>query len=203
MGDAPWWLPWSVYGTLAAVGGGIAFAQRGSVLDAPVGPRFSVDAHSALLIGLLLALVLSVVTVQATRWLVGRTRWARALYRALRGAVMGASQGRMQALAVAGAVAEELFFRGALLPLMGVWASALVFGLLHFSGRATYLSWMLWAGVMGILLGGLFVYSGSLLPAIVAHALINHENMRYLARGDVGSDPHAELRTHGPRSRRL
>ena len=203
MGHAPWWLPCGVYGSLAALGIGLALRQRGSVLAAPAGARFSADPGLSLLTGLLLALLLALVTVVATRWLVARTRWARALHRALRGAVLGASPVRLQWLAVGGAVAEELFFRAALVPMVGVWASALVFGALHFSGRATYLSWMLWATCMGCLLGGLFYLSGSLLPAILAHALINHVNMRFLAAPDDTLGAQARLHAHEPRPRRL
>ena len=203
MGHAPWWLPCSVYGALAALGVSLSLNQRAGVLSAPAGARFSADASLALWIGLLLALVLALATVVATRWLVARMRWARALHRSLRGAVLGASPVRLQSLALGGAVAEELFFRAALVPMLGVWASALLFGALHFPGRATYLSWMLWATTMGVLLGGLFTLSGSLLPAILAHALINHVNMRYLAESDARTGTPAPLHVHGPRQRRL
>ena len=87
----------------------------------------------------------------------------------------------LRLLAVGRAVAKELLFRAARVPTIGI-GTTLVFGALHFSGRATYVSRMLWATVMGVLLGKLFVFSGSLLPPLLAHALINHENMRYLCR---------------------
>lgn len=56
---------------------------------------------------------------------------------------------------------------------------------------------------MGVLLGGLFLLSGSLPPAILAHALTNHVTMRYLAGDDDHSGTQAPLHAHGARPRRL
>ena len=93
----------------------------------------------------------------------------------------------MLALACASAVAEELFFRAALLPLCGILLSSLLFGLLHVSPRETFLGWVLWATIMGVVFGGLYVASGTLLAPIIAHAAINFENMQYLCTYDPTS----------------
>lgn len=180
MGRSAWWLPWAVYGPLACLGAGLSWLTRGTVLSAPPGPRFSDERWSALALGIVLAILVTALTVQGTRWLVARTRWARTLRDSLRSALVGATRSRLLVLAGLSAVAEELFFRAALMPWLGVLLSSLVFGLLHVSARETYLGWMLWASLMGLIFAGLFVGSGSLLAPMVAHATINYENMQYL-----------------------
>ncbi len=180
MGRSAWWLPWAVYGPLAALGAVLSWLTRGAVLSAPPGPRFTSELWSAQLLGLGLALLVTALTIQSTRWLVVHTRWARTLRDSLRSALIGASRSRLLVLALLSAVAEELFFRAALMPWIGVALSSLVFGLLHVSARETYLGWMLWASLMGLIFAGLFVGSGSLLAPVLAHATINYENMQYL-----------------------
>ena len=195
MGRAPWWLPCAVYGPLAALGAGWSWLSRGSVLSAPPAPRFTDEPLSAALIGIALALLVTALTVLATRWLVAKTRWARALHATFRGALYGATSSRLLLLALSSAVAEELFFRAALLPSLargtarsdpwlGLFASALIFGFVHISRGETYLGWALWASLMGIVFGLLFLASGSLLAPIVAHAAINYENMQYVCSYD-------------------
>jgi hypothetical protein len=180
MGRSAWWLPWAVYGPLAAVGAVLSWLTRGAVLSAPPGPRFGNGLWSSQLFGLGAALLVTALTLRGTRWLVARTRWARTLRDSLRSALIGASRSRLLVLAVLSAVAEELFFRAALMPWLGVAISSLVFGLLHVSARETYLGWMVWASLMGLVFAGLFVGSGSLLAPVLAHATINYENMQYL-----------------------
>ncbi|MEY4511236.1 MAG: hypothetical protein RLZZ450_3358 [Pseudomonadota bacterium] len=203
MGRSAWWLPWAVYGPLAALGAGLAYLLHGQVLHAPRGPRFSDHPSLALFGGLALAALVTLITVVSTRWLVARTTWARKLHGTLRAALLGATPQRLLLLAVASSVAEELFFRAALLPWIGLFASSLVFGLLHVSSRETYLGWMLWASLMGAVFGVLFVGSGGLLAPIVAHAAINYENMRYLCSFDPTGIDRSQKPTHGPRARRL
>ncbi|HEY6880833.1 MAG TPA: CPBP family intramembrane glutamic endopeptidase [Polyangiales bacterium] len=180
MGRSAWWLPWAVYGPLAALGAALSWFSRGAVLSAPPGPRFSDEGWYAQLLGLGLALLVTVLTIHSTRWLVARTRWARTLRDSLRSALIGATRPRLFVLATLSAVAEELFFRAALMPWLGVAVSSLLFGLLHVSARETYLGWMLWASVMGLVFACLFLGSGSLLAPMLAHATINYENMQYL-----------------------
>lgn len=67
--------------------------------------------------------------------------------------------------------AEELFFRGALLPAAGLIVSSVLFGALHSGPRL--LGWAIFATFAGFLMGGLFLWSGGLLAPILAHVLIN------------------------------
>jgi membrane protease YdiL (CAAX protease family) len=144
---------------------------------------------SAALLSLGLGVSIASVTISASRALVHRAAWARALHEGLRPAVHRAGDATLLALAVASGAAEELLFRGLLVPLAGVVASALLFGALHqIRGRARW-GWMAWAALMGLLFGCIFAATGSLLGCIVAHVAINHANLRY-------------LRDHDPRPRR-
>jgi membrane protease YdiL (CAAX protease family) len=171
---------------MALVGAVWAFWTRGSVFSLTTDAPWLAGSASFWGLGVWcgLAIALALWIVAMTRVLVQRTAWARRLHLALRIALLGLSPGRIAQLALLSAAAEELFFRAALAPSLGLFTSALVFGLLHVSPQGTGFAWSLWAMVMGLLFGGLFLGSGSLLPALLAHALINYENMHYLCNYD-------------------
>ena len=124
------------------------------------------------------------VTVALTPVVVRRAAWGRALHAALRPAVHGAGGGTLLGLALASAVGEELLFRGLLVPLVGVLLSSIAFGALHqVRGRARW-AWMTWAAAMGLVLGGVFAATGSLAGPVVAHAMVNAANLRFLRDHD-------------------
>jgi hypothetical protein len=75
-------------------------------------------------------------------------------------------------LATLSSLAEEIFFRAALLPLIGVWGQALLFGLMHPAPRKAWV-YTLYTFVAGLVLGYATLLTGSLLPSIVAHFVIN------------------------------
>jgi membrane protease YdiL (CAAX protease family) len=128
-------------------------------------------------------------TIAATRAMVRRAAWARALHSALRPTVHGAGDGMLVAVAGAGALGEELLFRGLLVPVLGVVLSAIVFGALHqIRGHARWW-WMAWATLMGLLFGAVFEVTGSLAGPIVAHAMINAANLRFLRDNDPAPRP--------------
>jgi membrane protease YdiL (CAAX protease family) len=85
-------------------------------------------------------------------------------------------------LALASGIAEEMLFRGALQPAVGlVWAS-LIFGACHFLPRREVMLWSVYAVVMGFAFGWLYEWTGQLLAPITAHALVNGINLPRLAR---------------------
>jgi membrane protease YdiL (CAAX protease family) len=103
------------------------------------------------------------------------------------------------AIAVGPAVCEELLFRGALLPSLarvlgataGVVAGALLFGAIHLdfaSGPSAYR--VPFAIVIGAALGVLRLLTGSVVPPIVAHAVVN--TITFLA-APLTDDPSAGL----------
>ncbi|HEY9796384.1 MAG TPA: CPBP family intramembrane glutamic endopeptidase [Leptolyngbyaceae cyanobacterium] len=70
-------------------------------------------------------------------------------------------------------MSEELLFRGVMLPAIGLNATGLVatsllFGILHLSGRQQW-PYVVWASVVGLLLGFSALATGNLLVPIVAH----------------------------------
>jgi len=80
-------------------------------------------------------------------------------------------------VAVLSGASEELLFRGALIPASfpdwrGVVASGLVFGLLHNSGGRN-LAFAGWASAVGMVYGGLFVFTQNIWVPVSAHAMSN------------------------------
>ncbi|NMG06066.1 CPBP family intramembrane glutamic endopeptidase [Brasilonema sp. UFV-L1] len=74
-------------------------------------------------------------------------------------------------------LSEELLFRGVMLPAFGfshvaVIISSVCFGILHLSGSQQW-PYVIWASIVGILLGYGALWSGNLLVPIVAHILTN------------------------------
>ena len=83
-------------------------------------------------------------------------------------------------IALASAIGEELFFRGAMQDAWGLWWSAVVFGLLH-SGPGLLL-WGVVAFGLGLLLSLMIENGLGLLSVTVAHALINNISLRRMVR---------------------
>lgn len=188
-GPAP--LALAIYGGLTVITLGIAFARGKS----PIGTEAwlaipDVLGHAVSIAG---GIAIAAVTIRLSRAFVRRWSWARALHNDLRPTIRDAGDVTLVVLGVASAVAEELFFRGLLVPALGLVFSSLAFGALHqLRGRVGWV-WSGWATVMAVLFGALFLATGSLLGPIVAHAAINVANLRFIRDTEV--DP--------PKPRRL
>jgi len=174
-----------VLATYAAIGAlaaalSLAFGRNPIDCGGWLGMRGAAGLSSSLGLGI----CLGAGTIAATRTIVQRAEWARALHLALRPAVHGVDGGTLLALAVASGIGEELLFRGLLVPTVGIALSSLAFGLVHqIRGRARWW-WMAWATLMGLLFALIFAATGSLAGPIVAHAAINAANLRYLRDND-------------------
>jgi uncharacterized protein len=140
-------------------------------------------------ISIALGLALAFATVQATRTFVTRYGWAKVLHADLRPAIRHASGAMLVVLGVASAASEELLFRGLLATVVGIVPSAVAFGLVHQVRGAGRWAWIVWATVMGLLFGVVFSLTGSLLGPIVAHAVVNVQNLRFLRDTDVEPPP--------------
>jgi len=161
-----------------------------SLWAAPV-PPLLVQLGASVLLGTLLAWL----TVASTQLLVRRVGWARALRAEFRAALEGATDRDVVLLALASGTAEELLFRGAVQPMLGLTLTSLLFGAVHFVPSRALLPWTAWAGVMGLLLGLIYETTGSILGCVLAHVAINAINLRRIVRFDPSldddPDPHA------------
>lgn len=133
----------------------------------------------------LVGLAVGLATVFVTRLCVHRFDWARRLHRDFRGLLGNLAPLDILVLAAASSIGEELLFRGALLPWMGLWVSTTIFALLHIGPGLRYLPWTGTAFVMGLVFGLLFRELGDLGAPIVAHFTINYLNLRYIVRVEL------------------
>ena len=134
-----------------------------------------------------IGLAIGLAVVFLSRLAVHRFDWARRLHSDFRG-ILGPLSGReILVLALASSVGEELLFRGALQPMIGVWTQALVFALLHIGPGIRFLPWTLSAFGLGVVFGWLFQMTGDLGGPIVAHFAINYLNLHFIARFEVPS----------------
>lgn len=85
-------------------------------------------------------------------------------------------------IALASGMAEETLFRGAIQPLLGLTATSLIFGILHFPRNRRYLAWTIFAMGMGFLLGWLYQYTETLLTPMITHFVVNLGNLWRISR---------------------
>ena len=121
-------------------------------------------------------------TVLLSGWFTRRTRVGDELARALARLVGRRTTGECVALALASAIGEEAFFRGAMQPQLGLFATSALFALAHFVPRRDLLPWAAFSLVAGLALGLLFDATGNLVAPVAAHALVNGVNLRLLVR---------------------
>lgn len=133
----------------------------------------------------IIGLALGLVVVFMSRLAVHRFDWARRLHNDFRQILGKLSYKEILVLALASSIGEELLFRGALQPIVGVWAQAIVFALLHIGPGLRFLPWTASALVIGLLFGFIFQLTGDLGGPIVAHFAINYMNLHFIARFQV------------------
>jgi membrane protease YdiL (CAAX protease family) len=129
-----------------------------------------------------LGLGVAFVAILASNIVTERTPWGRRMAGGLAEALGSLSPHDAVLLAFASGLAEELFFRGALQPRVGLVTASLLFGALHIVPRREFLPYTLFAVGMGFALGTLFDYTGNLVAPVVAHIGINAVNMPLLIR---------------------
>jgi hypothetical protein len=83
-------------------------------------------------------------------------------------------------LAVISGFAEELCFRGALWPHLGLAGTSILFGILHTVPVRSLALYPVFAALAGVVFGSLRQSSGSIWPPVVAHATINAINLAFL-----------------------
>jgi membrane protease YdiL (CAAX protease family) len=165
------------YALLASLAIALALALRDGMPWAHPTPWLQLDLLPALGLSAGLGLALACVVVTGTRFTVARFAWAQRLHHELRPVAQGLTLARIVVIALFSSLGEELLFRGLLQPWIGLLLSSLLFGLAHqVPGRSRWV----WAFVVGLAFGVIFELTGSLVGALVAHAVINAVNLLYL-----------------------
>ena len=166
-----------LYGAMALVALVIA-AGRGN----PDLYRLGAAAGWWLLVGPSIGAAIGLAIVALTRIATKHFQWARDLHTSFRD-LLGPLSGReIVILALASSIGEELLFRGALLPWLGMWWQGLVFALLHVGPGKRFLPWTASAFVLGVGFGALAQGTHNLGAPIAAHFMINFLNLRFIVR---------------------
>lgn len=139
----------------------------------------------------LLGLALGLAVVGATRIATRRFQWARDLHASFHDLLGPLTSREIVILALASSVGEELLFRGALLPWLGIWPQAVVFAVLHIGPGKRFLPWTASALVLGIAFGELALWTGNLGGPIAAHFAINFLNLRYIVAAPAPAAGHS------------
>jgi membrane protease YdiL (CAAX protease family) len=148
--------------------------------------RFHKDTTARdMLLSPLLGLAIGLVVVLASRVALRHFLWARKLHRDFRSILGGLSGSEILILALASSVGEELLFRGALLPWLGIWPQALIFAALHVGPGRRFLPWTLAAFAVGAGFGFLVHWTGDLGAPIAAHFIINYLNLSFIVATDL------------------
>ena len=173
---------------LLALQGGLLLVGGGGMLWLGLPPAR--EAGGAGFWALVLLLALQGLEALFRRLFPASFREAEALHRDLALALKrsGARPPWLLALALAAALGEEVFFRGFLQSLLvarlgglGLLAQALLFALLHPAPLRAY-AYPLYTALAGLLFGLAYLYTGSLVPGVLAHFLHNAKSFYGLWR---------------------
>ncbi|MSP63890.1 MAG: CPBP family intramembrane metalloprotease [Myxococcales bacterium] len=135
--------------------------------------------------GIIAGLGFAALVVFLSRFSVHRFEWARTLHREFRSLLGPLTGGEIFLIAAASSIGEECFFRGALLPHLGIWLSSALFALPHIGPGVKFLPWTATSFIVGLVMGALFLQFGDLGGPIVAHFTINLLNLRHIARHEL------------------
>jgi membrane protease YdiL (CAAX protease family) len=170
----------AIYLPLAAIGVAWARVGQGRSVWSLQQPWLSSPLVARTAASLALGMTLAVAVVLATPVLLERAQWARALHRELEPIVAPLSRLEVVVLALTSGLAEEVLFRGAMQPAVGLFITSLIFGAVHTGPKRVFVAWSLWAFVMGLAFGLIFELTGVLWGPILAHVMINERNMTYM-----------------------
>lgn len=165
-----------------AVMGALAWAWRGGVRGEPIftapGATEPWPLAESVALGVALGALVIAMSAVWTTWL----PTGRALARFLGETIGHIGPGQGLALAIASGLGEELLFRGALQPEVGLVIASVVFGAMHVVPRWPLLLWGLYAVAVGLAFGLAFEWTGSLWAPVIAHGVVNGVNLPLLSR---------------------
>ena len=139
----------------------------------------------AVITGILSGLAAGLLIVFASRMALYRFEWMRSLHQELRHLLFPLTDAEIVVLAAASSVGEEMFFRGALMPAIGLVGSSAIFALLHIGPKARHLPWTASSFAVGLLFGAMFQWTGDLTGPVIAHFLVNFLNLRHVAEVEL------------------
>lgn len=180
----------ALYGGLALTGVLISAGRE----DVDIYRIAGTSTSSWLVLSPLLGLAVAALVIALSRLAVKHYAWGRSLHRNFRHLLGPLSTREILILALASSIGEELLFRGALLPWIGLWPQAIIFALLHVGPGARFLPWTASALVMGVVLGLMYQLTGDLGGPIIAHFTINFVNLRFIARTELPPEPEPPAR---------
>ena len=132
--------------------------------------------------GLWLGLFCGVTLVAASQLSYHYFSWSRKLERSFFEILGPLGLGQITVVAIASGVAEEMLFRGAIQPFIGLIPASLLFALLHIGPGREFLPWTISAGVIGLLLGLLYEHTGNLAAPVICHFTVNFINLNVIMR---------------------
>lgn len=185
-----------IYGALALVAVGFGAARGQWLVILPTAPWMPGSRGTTLVVSLVMGISVAALVVASTRAMVKRFAWVRDLHVGFRGLFGHVTQSEAAWLAIFSGIAEELFFRGALQPMLGIAVTSAIFGLVHIGPGKKFWIWTAWAGAMGFVFGAMAQLAGDLAGVIVAHVIINYENLSFISAHDpdaTRSNPYARL----------
>ena len=141
-------------------------------------PKQLTDVAAQFGLGLLLGAAIIVTSNVLTRF----ARWGQSFERMVRELFGPLAWSDCFFLALLSSLGEELFFRGALQPLLGLYPTSLLFALAHWPRNRELLPWTIMAGLLGLGFGYMSEASGQLACPIAAHFLVNFVNLRLITQ---------------------
>ena len=177
-----------LYGAMALVGLLIAAGRGNPDLYCLTGqPSWWLLAGPG--VGVAAGVLVVLLTQAATR----RYRWAKRLHNSFKDVLGPLTTRDIITLAAASSIGEEVLFRGALMPWLGLWVQAAVFACLHVGPGKRFVPWTAMAFAMGVGFGLLAQVTGNLGAPIAAHFMINFLNLKFIVRTKVGGGEDEKL----------
>ncbi len=174
------------YGLMAGLGVLLAW-----LLDVPSiwrmepGPPGPISPEFGLLLGIALGLAVHAGSTFVRR----RFGWTQKFYEQIRRMLGTPSTVQVVIAASASAIGEEILFRGALMPAIGLVPQAILFGLLHLSPGREFRFWPFYAAAMGLAFGLLYQASGTIMAPILAHFTVNYFGLASLREKPERTSP--------------
>jgi hypothetical protein len=140
--------------------------------DLPTMIQLLISAVTGISFGLLIS--------KLSKFLVFKFPWAKNLHIEFRGVLGSLTSSDVMAFSLFSAIGEEIFFRGLIFSTTGIIISSLIFGLLHIGPSKKFLPWPFQAIIMGFSFAFLYILTGTILTPILAHFVINYQNLHFI-----------------------